>query len=420
MKKFWSRLPSPCWLLAAMLSPRGSLGRLTRAPRKSFWSATADSSTSLPIPKTVSMASISSLNLRRAISVRSRCIRSCSDMILRCSLSLLSSALLLASSLSTSCLALCSSLLALCSLASCASSRPLSSSCLFRSSSTYSLRSLSFSFILASSSVMSPSLVCTGISLPTASLRTCSARRHASVSACVSLWWEFLMSSISFSLLADAPLSSWSTLLTLSTSSAISFSSASACLSCCRRSISSPSYLLEASSLARYSGLPLISSTSNLAITVPPTASASASVLSTALAKVRTTNPPSCPSRRLRRTLTGSPMTSLPSTPQITSPTLTRPSLSADPPLTIVLTYTLPSGSCWKKIPTPLMWGPPCMERDIIESLERTDEYRSCPLVDILSRFSVSQPSLWALGLGCLVSRFLGRACVFAPRSPKG
>mmetsp|Transcript_68062 Transcript_68062/g.168164 ORF Transcript_68062/g.168164 Transcript_68062/m.168164 type:complete len:374 (-) Transcript_68062:200-1321(-) len=373
MKKFLSGAPS--------LSPRSapmSRATPTRAPRKSFCSAMADSSTSLPIEYTVSMASTSSLNLRRAISVRSRCMRSWSEMMRMCSLSRFSSVRALVSSRSTSMRTLCSSRRARCSFDSCTSSRPASSSCRFRSSSTYSLRSRSFSFMRESSSVMSVSRDCTGMSRPTASLLTCSARRHASCSAVTSLWCAVRISSISFSRRADAPRSSCSTRFTLSTSSAISFSSASACLSCCLRSTSSLSYRRDASRRARYSGLPRMSSTSNLAMTVFPTSSVSASTpASTARAKVRTTKLPSCPRRRLLSTLTGSPITSRPSTPQMTSPTRTRPSLSAEPPLTMVLTYTLPSGSCWKKMPTPLMPGPApvgWIDRESTESFDRTLE----------------------------------------------
>mmetsp|Transcript_2099 Transcript_2099/g.4788 ORF Transcript_2099/g.4788 Transcript_2099/m.4788 type:complete len:263 (-) Transcript_2099:338-1126(-) len=257
------------------------------------------------------------------------------------SISLRSSVLALASSRSTSNRAACSSRLARCSLESCASRRLASSSCRLRNSSTYSFRSLSFSFMRASSSDMSCSRDCTGARRPIASRLTVSARLQASVNAVVSRTCEARRSSNSFSRRAEAPRSSWSTRFTRSISSAISFSSPSVCLSCCRKSCISASYLRDWSIRAKYSGLPRRSSTSNLAMTVLPKVPSpdSPSVpASTARANVKTTALPSWPKRRLRRTLTGSPITSLPSTPHITSPTRTLPSLSADPPLTIVLT----------------------------------------------------------------------------------
>ena len=49
------------------------------------------------------------------------------------------------------------------------------------------------------------------------------------------------------------------------------------------------------------------------------------------------------------------------------------PSRSADPPDTMVLTYTFPSLSCWKKIPTPDA-EPVLSEREARDAMLSMDE----------------------------------------------
>mmetsp|Transcript_48850 Transcript_48850/g.122065 ORF Transcript_48850/g.122065 Transcript_48850/m.122065 type:complete len:239 (-) Transcript_48850:44-760(-) len=212
----------------------------------------------------------------------------------------------------------------------------------------YSLRSLSFSFCLLSSSARSASLCCSGCSCVSASLLPPSAFLRFSLSCESSRAFSCCSSSSSLSRICDWSLSVWSIFLSLSSSSRSCEQCESAWRSWRRSWSISSSIVLDEVRPWRYSALPRISRTSNVC----------ASPMSF-LWNVSFTKLPWGPRMSPRSTLSGSPTTLCSSTLRIWSPTRTEPSLSEEPPDTIVLTTTLPSPSCWKKIPTPACTGPP-------------------------------------------------------------